>query len=141
MSHELSLACYRHAIEKGLSPSSYADLEILLDRLDLRSDTPQPPSFPPRFDFSYHPPSLVVVEDDPDVVGVVLDTLVGWGYPASAIRTYPTGEQILTELATHPISIASGTSNLPGGKVSSRVGMCQESRSFAASRPSHRALA
>jgi CheY-like chemotaxis protein len=106
VSHELSLACYRYAVERNLPHSAYGDLEVLLDRLDLRSDTPQPLGFPPRFDFTYHPPSLIVVEDDPDVVSVVLDTLIGWGYPESAIRTYHTGEQVLADLATHPISIA-----------------------------------
>tara|TARA_Y100000588_G_scaffold154072_2_gene168205 strand:- start:4028 stop:5059 length:1032 start_codon:yes stop_codon:yes gene_type:complete len=104
VSHELSLACYRYAIEHRLPHARYGDLEILLDRLDLRSDAPPAPSYPPRFDFPYRPPNLV--EDDEDVVAIIREALTGWGYPESAIRTYSNGEQLQSDLATHPISIA-----------------------------------
>ena len=106
MAHKLSLACYRYAIEHRLPHARYGDLEILLDRLDLRSDAPPAPSYPPRFDFPYRPPNLVVVEDDEDVVAIIREALTGWGYPESAIRTYSNGEQLQSDLATHPISIA-----------------------------------
>ncbi len=134
MSHELSLACYRHAVERDLPPASYADLEVLLDRLDVRSDPPRPLHTPPRFDFPYHPPSLVVVEDDPDVVAIIHETLTSWGYPESAIRCYPTGEQILGDLASHPVSIAVVDIKLSDGEGLLPAGMCPESKCCVASR-------
>ena len=110
MSHTLSLACYRNAQRDAtIDPRRYADLAHLLGMLGLLDDEQQGVQqieTPDRFDYLPRMPTLLIVEDDPDVTALMMEMLVGAGYPRDAIHDYRSGEEAIVYARKHAVSIA-----------------------------------
>jgi DNA-binding NtrC family response regulator len=107
VSHELSLQCYLDAKkDPELDEFNYRDLKALLEYFGASGTGSSRTPLPDRFTFVESPPQLLIVEDEESLSEILGQKLVLWGYPEEAIQFFSAGDEAISYLKGHPVSIA-----------------------------------